>query len=310
VKVEMLPAEVAALEGAPAAAVDPTGPLVLVNPRCDVDRLIAYVTPLLPDVDPVEVSAALRAAIRAYEVEALEVDFAVAAAGHPCEVTGPILRPVAAGYAAPPPSWAFEEMLDRTQPVRKIVDPGITADDVPPFPPGRPPRRSVPYHWVLLSAAIGLFALSGFLIGNNPTGPVQTPPEFHPTVPATPAPPAEIHGTKVVDQSADNPARPVPGDPTATPTVPPTPSASASAPVPGTLPTSASPAPSPPASSPSPSPSPSGPGTDPGTGDPGTGTDPGGAGNDPGDGDPSTSPSASPTTDPPPADTGGNGPTS
>jgi hypothetical protein len=307
VKVEMLPAEVAALEGAPAAAVDPTGPLVLVNPRCDVDRLIAYVTPLLPDVDPVEVSAALRAAIRAYEVEALEVGFAVAAAGHPCEVTGPILRPVAAGYAAPPPSWAFEEMLDRTQPVRKIVDPGITADDVPPFPPGRPPRRSVPYHWVLLSAAIGLFALSGFLIGNNPTGPVQTPPEFHPTVPATPAPPAEIRGTKVVDQHSDQTATVSAPPASSTPTVPPTPTASAS--LPETSPTVGSPAPTPSASSPSPSPSASDPGTDPGAGDPGTVTDPG-TGSDPSDGDPSTSPSATPTTDPPPADTSGSGPTS
>lgn len=309
-RVEMLPAEVTALEGAPAAAVDPTGSLVLVNPRVDVDRLIAYVTPLLPDLDPAIVSAALRAALRAYEVEALEVEYAISSAGHPCEVTQPILKPVLAGSV--PGRRSFVEScslapgLDDTQPVSKVVDPGITVDDVPPYPPGKIRRQSPAYHWTLMIAALGLFAVAGLLLGNmNDLGPVARPPDATPTVPPTPEPPAATQPvSKVVDQTSQADPR-ASTSTSATPTVPPTPSPTARAglPVPSppgdltTAPTS-SPTPAPTSSSASPDPV-----TDPGT-DPVT--VPGGDGT--GTGDPTTAPTPAPTTDPSIADTGGGTP--
>lgn len=295
-RVEMLPAEVTALEGAPAAAVDPTGPLVLVNPTCDVDRLIAYVTPLLPDVDPVVVSAALRATLRAYEVEALEVDYAISAAGHPCEVTAPILLPVAAGSGGI--GW-LDDQLDTTQPVAKVVDPGITADDVPPYPPGRirAPYRPTP-SWMVLFAGLGLLAFAGFLLGGGvPT--VSSPPPGQ-TDPPTPAPPTMIEGTRIVDQTS--PVGPQSSPSTSvTPTVPPTPSASAPAGLP--VPSPPGDLTTPPTSAPTPAPTAPSASLDPGTDPvpvpvPDPGIDPGGTVIDPGAGGPTVDPTIDPPTDP------------
>lgn len=175
-RVELLPAEV--VSGCPeiTAAVDPDGPTVLINPTIDVARILDEIAVQFPQVAGDGLVDSVLAALRAHEVEELEIAVALAPAANPNEVTDVHLKPLRPGQLVA--AGARPVGTGYTAPINRVVDPGITADDVPPYPPGpgiRPSRLSLLPVLVGCALVIAAFGIGGQIIDIGPARPALPP---------------------------------------------------------------------------------------------------------------------------------------